>query len=321
MQKFHNVPIYNTQTDETIDSLIVLESNTIDISKITEALANDKLVLLRSFSFEKSTALFNQLVDHYGLRDSYDIQMQFVIQMMSDRTGIEDVAVTVNSRGPFEVIQPHSEGHSTSQLDLFGLFCKQNANSGGQNILSLINQSADYSKLVAKEKVITGQNLSQTDINELRSTHFDAKIVASDNRPTDKVLYETEKGKVVVRNNPIKPSKSIINNQDIYTYWDNVTVHDHAFHKHNYELLKALGILNENSSANYEDYMHIEEDSIWAPADTNSGDTAETAKLFDQHILHDMQPDDFLLFNNKAWTHAVNNWTPGEERDLFAMYS
>jgi len=167
------------------------------------------LVLLRSFSFEKSTAIFNKLVDHYGLRDSYDIQMQFVIQIMMDRTGIDDVAVTVNSRGSFEVIQPHSQGHSISQLDLFRLFCKKNASSSEQNVLSLINQSVDHFKLIAKEKVITGQDLSQADINELKNTHFDAKKVVSDNQPIDRILYQTEKGKVVVTKPPITPSKSI----------------------------------------------------------------------------------------------------------------
>jgi len=96
-------------------------------------------------------------------------------------------------------------------------------------------------------------------------------------------------------------------NQYLYTYWDNITVHDHAFHKHNFELLKEVGILNESTSSNYENYMHIEEDSIWASADTNSGDTSETAKLFDQHIVQDIKPDDFLILNNRAWTHAVNN--------------
>ena len=321
MRKFYNTPIFNSETDEKIEDLLIFESDSINAEKIIEALIKNKLILIRSFSFEKSTSLYKELVDHFDLRDSYDIQMQFVVNMMMDRSGVDDVAVTVNNRGPFQIIQPHSEGDSTSQLDLFGLYCKTNSESGGENILSLINQSADHSKLKMKEKVIVGENLSEADINELRSRHMDAKEVVSHSSDTNKVLYENPNGKVVVRNVPIKPYRSVINNEELYTYWDNITVHDHAFHKHHYQLLKKLEILNEVPNSDYEYYMHVEKDSDWAPADTNSGSVSETANLFNKHIVHKMKADDFLIFNNRAWTHAVNNWAPGEEGKLFAMYS
>lgn len=321
MRKFYNKPIYNTHSDKKIDGLVILECDKIDINQITKSLAENELILIRSFSFEKSTALFSDLVDYYGLRNSYDIQMQYVVHMMMDRTAIDDVAVTVNSRGPFQIIQSHSEGDSTSQLELFGLFCKKNAETGGHNILSLINQSADFSKLSAKEKVIIGENLSEAEINQLRGRHMDANTIASNSSPTDKVLFKSLNGKVVVRNVPIKPSKSIISNKNLYTFWDNITVHDHAFHKYHFALLKELEILCEIPNSNYETYMHVEEDSDWAPANTNSGSLLETANLFDKHVVHKMKSDDFLIFNNRAWTHGVNNWPPGEERQLFAMYS
>jgi Taurine catabolism dioxygenase TauD, TfdA family. len=322
MQKFYDTPVYNTLTDENIEDLLIVESADLDIAQITEALAKNKLVLIRSFSFEKSSVLFRELVDHYNLTDSYEIQMQFVVHMMMDRQPIDDVAVTVNDRGPYQIIQAHSEGDSTSQLDLFGLHCKKNAETGGENILSLINQSADYSKLVAKEKAIVGENLTEDDIYAIRGNHLDAKEVISTCPTPHKVLSESPKGKVVVRNVPVKASKSIIANKELVTYWDNVTVHDHSFHQHHYDLLKELNILNENTvNSDYKAYMHIEADSDWAPADTRSGEVEETSNLFDRHIVHKMQADDFLLFNNRAWTHAVNNWVDGEQRDMLAMYA
>lgn len=322
MLNFHNVPIYNTKFDQNIEDLLILDSNDLNITQITEALSKNKLILIRAFSFEKSSILFKELVDHYSLADSYEIQMQFAVHMMMDRQPIDDVAVTVNNRGPFQIIQAHSEGDSTSQLDLFGLHCKKNAETGGENILSLINQSADYSKLIAKEKAIIGKNLTEADIYTIRGEHWDAKEVISQCHTPYKVLSESPKGKVIVRNVPVKPSKSVISNEELYTYWDNITVHDHAFHQYHYDLLKELNILNENSTnADYTTYMHIEADSDWAPADTRSGEIEETSKLFDRHIVHKMQPDDFLIFNNRAWTHAVNNWVDGDQRDMFAMYA
>lgn len=322
MQKFYNTPVYNTLTDETIEDLLILESTDLSIARIAEALSQNKLILIRSFSFEKSSDLFRELVDHYNLTDSYEIQMQFAVHMMMDRKPINDVAVTVNNRGPYEIIQAHSEGDSTSQLDLFGLHCKKNAQTGGENILSLINQSADHSKLIAKEKAIVGQNLTDEDIYTIRGEHWDAKEILSECPTPSKVLSENPKGKVIVRNVPIKRSRSVITNEELVTLWDNVTVHDHAFHQHHYNLLKELNILNENSTnADYRAYMHVEADSDWAPADTKSGEVEETSGLFDRHIVHKMQADDFLIFNNRAWTHAVNNWVDGEQRDMFAMYA
>jgi alpha-ketoglutarate-dependent taurine dioxygenase len=67
--------------------------------------------------------------------------------------------------------------------------------------------------------------------------------------------------------------------------------------------------------------MHVESDSDWAPADTKSGTIEETAQLFDCHVQYKMEEGDLLLFNNRAWTHAVNNWNPDDERKLRAMYA
>ncbi len=322
MQKFYDTPIYETATDKNIEDLLILESNEIDFTQIINALSKNKLILIRSFSFEKSSTLFKELVDHYSLTDSYEIQMQFVVHLMMNREPIDDLAVTVNDRGPYQIIQAHSEGDSTSQLDLFGLYCKKNANTGGENILSLINQSADNSKLRAKEKAIVGENLTEADIAAIRGDHWDAKEVISECLTPYKVISESSKGSVIVRNVPIKASRSVITNEELYTYWDNVTVHDHAFHQHHFELLKKLNILNENSTnADYEAYMHVEDDSYWAPADTRSGEIEETSKLFNSHIVHKMAADDFLIFNNRVWTHAVNNWVDGDQRELFAMYA
>lgn len=322
MQIFYDTPVFNTDSDSDIKDLVKFESHNADVNQINEALSKNKLVLIRSLSFENSTIFFRKLVDHFGLSDSYAVQMQFVVHMMESRKPKDDVAVTVNERGPFQIIQPHSEGDSTSPLELFGLYCKKNSKSGGENILSLISQSADHSKLIAKEKAVVGENLSNDDINRIRGHHLDAKEVISNCLSTDRVLNVEQKGKLVVRNVPIKASKSIISKEDLYTYWDNVTVHDHAFHEHHYELVKKLNILNKSSeNADYKTYMHVEDDSDWAPADTKSGDISETSKLFDLHILHKMDVNDFLIFNNRAWTHSVNNWLPGEEREMFAMYA
>lgn len=47
----------------------------------------------------------------------------------------------------------------------------------------------------------------------------------------------------------------------------------------------------------------------------------DTASLFELHVVHKLAADEFLLFNNRAWTHAVNNWEPGQARRLSAMYA
>jgi hypothetical protein len=320
VDNFWNVPILRF-TDSAEGRAVVLEHSQAVISKVIGAVRRNQLVLVPSISFEQSGMLFQAIVNECGLGDSYDLQMKYVAHMLSGRTPIKNVAVSVNHRGAFEIIQAHSEGDTTSPLDLFGLYCVENADSGGQNILSLVNQTADHSNLRAKEKVVVGGELSRKEIAELRRGHLDAKVVLEHCPSPCRVLTDTGRGKVVVRLMPVLPAQSGITGENVVTYWDNVTVHDHAFHRHQFELLQHLGILRTDLGADYERYMHVEEYSPWAPADSDSGDVRQTSRLFSCHVVHKMNPGDFLIFHNRAWTHSVNNWPSNETRNLYAMYA
>jgi alpha-ketoglutarate-dependent taurine dioxygenase len=321
MAEFHDTPIFESSSGEQNEHLLVLDRSEVSIGNLEDGLRQGQLILSRNIPFDQAGTIFQKLADDFGLRASYDMQMQYVVSLMEDRESVDDIAVTVNERGPYQIVQPHAEGDTTSPLDLFGLYCEENANSGGENILSLIDQSADHSKLRAKEKAIVGTGLSNRQINKLRAAHLDAKDVIETCDPSDRVLAQTEEGKIVVRTVPVKSAPSVISGQDLLTYWDNVTVHDHAFHRHHHEILRFLGILHEQGSNTYEPYMHVENDSDWAPADTDSGSVEEIARLFSCHVVHKMEPHDFLIFNNRAWTHAVNNWPPDQVRKLSAMYA
>jgi hypothetical protein len=85
--------------------------------------------------------------------------------------------------------------------------------------------------------------------------------------------------------------------------------------------LAHLGIVHQPYGADYKLYMHVEKDSDWAPADSDSGTTEQTAKLFSCHVLLKMEEGDLLILNNRTWTHSVNNWPPTEVRKLSAMYA
>ena len=322
MKEFYGVPVHQSNSNECKGSYLKeMNSSNFELESLTRALANNKLVLFRETPFEAAAKLFGRVVEHYNLRDSYDIQMQLVVHMMEGRSPIDDVAVTVNERESHQIIQAHCEGDSSSPLDLFGLFCSQNSISGGENVLSLIRQDAGFELLKAKEKVIVGDDLSDSEINELRRQHMDAKKVMTSCDSIVRTLVEQPNGKVVVRTRPIKKTKSAISGEFMTSLWDNVTVHDHAFHKHHYELLKYLDISDLSSGTDYGDDMHVEVDSDWAPADTCSGTSEQISKYFDSPVVHKMKAGDFFVFNNKAWSHAVNNWPDGQVRALSAMYA
>ena len=321
MEDFLGTPVHLSSEAEASGQLLRLSCSNIDMAQIEHAIEHDRLVLIQATPFAQATAAFATLVDRYGLRDSYEVQMQFVVHTMKDRTPVEDVAVTVNERGACQIIQPHCEGDSTSQLDLFGLYCVCNATTGGENILSLIEPRADCSRLRAKEKAIVGNALSAKEIATLRGQHLDARTVLASCDDACRLLTESEHGRVIVRRTPVLAAQSAISGETLRTLWDNVTVHDHAFHRHHYELLRHLNILHEGLGSGYAHYMHVEADSSWAPADTDSGDSTEIARLFRCHVLHKMQSGDLLIFHNRAWTHAVNNWPPHEVRQLRAMYA
>jgi hypothetical protein len=323
MNAFHGTPVLSADGLASDNPyLLALSDRSADDAAVTTALEQDKLVLIRSTSFDRAGVVFARLVDRYRLRDSYDVQMQYVVTLMSARDPVDHRAVTVNKRGPYQIIAPHAEGDSTSPLDLFGLFCHQNAESGGESILSLIDQGADHTSLRAKEKAIVGHDLSASEINKLRRHHLDAKDVLPEAPDACRVLLETPRARVVVRLVPVRPATSVISGAPVVTYWDNVTVHDHAFHRYQHQLLMHLGMLHaRDGERGHESYMHVEDDSPWAPADTDSGGVVETSKLFTCHVWHKLAPGDFIVFNNRVWTHSANNWPPDQIRRVNALYA
>lgn len=322
MNLFYETPVLNAAIDKRAEEyLVVMAKENLSITTIKQALSANKLVLIKATSFEKAGTIFSDLVDLCGLRESYELQMQYVVHMIAGREALDDIAVTVNERAPYQFIQAHSEGDSSSPLDILALHCTQNSNSGGENIFSLINQSADYSNLRAKEKVIVGTDLDEIELRNLKMRHRDAKLVVDTFPEQGHVLFEYGRGSVVVRPIPVQPTNSLLSGEKVITYWDNVTVHDHAFHRHQFDLLEHLNIIHQPSGADYKLYMHLEEDSDWAPADSDSGTTEQTAKLFSCHVLFKMEAGDFLILNNRTWTHSVNNWPPTEVRILSAMYA
>ncbi|TQV77394.1 hypothetical protein FLL45_05470 [Aliikangiella marina] len=332
----YGVPVFNASKEaHSCPYIIPLDGNAPqqDSGLISE-LANNNIALARSISLQDASKIFSDLAEHYQLTESYLLQMQFVVDMMEDRCGVDDVAVTVNEREDYQYIQPHCEGDSTSPIELFGLYCRKNAQHGGENVLSRIDQRADFSHVKAKEKAILGKDLDAAAIRKLQQGHLDAKDVIESCDKVLRTLSETAQGKVVTRLAPLQKQYSKVSNEQIYTLWDNVTVHDHAFHRLQFDLLSQLSLIHtqtDNGSScfsidakgsdQYQSMMHIERDSDWAPADTDSGDLASTAKLFDTHVIYKMQPGDFLIFNNRAWAHGVNNWNPLETRELLAMYA
>lgn len=322
MKTFHGVPIINANSADQLDPYVaVIEYDSAKLKAIQDALSANKLVLVKSIAFEKAGNIFSDLVDAYGLRDSYDLQMQFVVHLMQGREALNDIAVTVNERDPYQFIQAHSEGDSSSPLDILALHCTSNATSGGENIFSLVNQDANYSNLSAKEKAVVGHDLTDAEIQSLRINHRDAKAVIDTCPNSCRVLVQSGRGSVVVRKVPLARMQSVISGNAVTTLWDNVTVHDHAFHRHQYELLTSLAILHHPLGDDYKNYMHVEPDSDWAPADTNSGSVKQIANLFSCHVLYKMEPGDLLILNNRIWTHSVNNWPPSEERELSVMYA
>lgn len=322
LNHFYNTPVLNTELDDHVeDYLYVCDKAEHNYATIQQQLENNKIIVVRNCCMADAAELFEHLVECYDLEESYNLQMQYVVHMMEDREAVDDVAVTVNERGPNQMIQAHSEGDSTSPLDLLALFCEKNSESGGHNVLSLINQGAVHERLVVREKVLVGEDIEQQEKNHLTGHHRDTYRTADSIPEGARILAESENGAIAVSGFHLESQISAVNGEDVVTYWDNVTVHDLAFHQHQFELLRHCNILHQAEGDDFRNYMHVEEDSDWAPANTCSGSLEDTAQLFSCHIIHKMQAGDFLIVNNRIWTHAVNNWPAEQPRKLFAMYA
>lgn len=318
-------PIYYTDSKNSVLTCIklsILDSSITNTYSIIKLLELDQVIIVKKNTFDQAVRIFENICAYYDLEKSYKVQMQYVVRLLKDRVGKDDKAVTVNNRGPYQIIQPHCEGDSTSPLDLFALYCKKNAEHGGENIFSSIKQSADFSKLKAKEKVIIGKDLNDLDRIRLRKHHLDAKKTARSILPEDRIVLKEEIGSLVVRKVPLEATYSPILKKKIYSLWDNVTVHDKSFHQFQYNFLMELELLKEELGSNYSSYMHVEEDSYWAPADTFSSSPEDLHNYFDASIVHKMEPGDLAIINNKSWAHSANNWLTGNwEREIFAMYA
>jgi hypothetical protein len=322
MNSFFGTPIYLSQ-EQAIGSgwLVKFTAKNMDFVKMKTALQNNKIVLISAVDLNLSGLIFGKFVDHFNLRDSYDLQMQVVGQAMASRTPVDDMAVSVSKRGEHKLIQAHSEGDTTSPLDLFGLYCKDNSPEGGESLFSMADQHVDHSRLRAKEKVIIGENLANAELHQLRLEHRDALKVDFEHHADDKVVQTIGRGSVVIRQFAVAPSQSIISGENLVTYWDNVTVHDHAFHEYHYELLKNFDLLCHRLGTDYQSYMHVGSYSDWAPADTKSGNVEQTSELFACHVSLKLDSGDLCFLNNKAWTHAANNWPSEQHRNIVAMYA
>lgn len=76
MQSFHGVPVYwSNSSGRAAEHVLTLDTPEIRLEKITAAIERDRLVLLRATPFARAVQLFGELADHYGLRDSYDLQI------------------------------------------------------------------------------------------------------------------------------------------------------------------------------------------------------------------------------------------------------
>jgi hypothetical protein len=234
------------------------------------------------------------------------------------RHNIGDYFMSVNERGAYEFILPHSEGSAFVGMEIAAFYCFENSTDGGETILMHIDPDsrewgrlrqraarvrptgeAFYPQQIARAKVLYQLNLLSDTLNE------DDEILGE---------FPTEIQGLTIVDVLTKPSVSYsrILDRELYAYWDNIAAidcdsadefvcmlkHDHLLH----EPQGGLPISQMNHAARRGVYK--------------SG--LRYLALFDSLVIRKLQKGDFLLFNNMTWTHATTNWTPGSGRRYVA---
>lgn len=300
----------------------------IDITKpIAETLEAGHCILIHEIDRAHAETVFRQVSRHFDLEDSFDLQMGIGVDNTPSRDSVSLSAVSVNHRSDFQLIQPHSEGNTTMPMEIFGLHCTCNSEHGGETVLGLVDQAADFSALVAREKFLITPDAPAGSIlaDDLLAAHGSVRSVDTQVRPGDRVLETAADGtSVVVRDMPVEASPGLLLAKPAVTLWDNVTVHDRAFHRFMLGLMRDRGLLVEPEPElpwSDEFYFHIEPKAPWGPIRDRTADIEYVSSLFKQLIVVKLLPDQMLLVNNRLWTHAANNWAPSDTRILSAMYA
>lgn len=311
------------QIPEDSSRLLLLEPTcgTLSLDSILDALRNDLVVLVRNISADQADHVIFDVANGLQLATALDLQACFATSL-GHRHNVGKYFMTVNTRGDYQFIPPHSEGSSFSAIQLAAFFCYDNSTDGGESILMNIDGSSSMWPCLREFRRrgrLEPAGLAPHETARVRGL-YQLDMPADTLREDDLVLKEhatSIPGLMLfdVLAKPVKTYSHILGTKR-YAYWDSIGSIDFDSAKEYVQLLRECGLLKEpypSVSLSAMDYTHPRR--VW-----HSGVRFE--QLFKCKVTHKLTPGDLIIQNNITWTHATSNWSPNSgKRRIVAAFA
>ena len=286
-------------------------------SSVIDALKRDDVVIIRGLNIKDAEYVIETVANDLGLLDGLRLQAA-LSELREHRSNIGRYFMTVQKRDQYHVITPHSEGDEISGIQLAAFYCVENETDGGQTILMNVDSSStqwEYLKEMTTRVIADTKMLSPGDAARGRAIY---RLRRGDDfvRPADRVIRlisDMPLARVLAQ---AEPAYSSILDKDIYVLWDTIGGVDSDLMAWFYEYLKELDLIVEpleHASLEMLDCAALRR--FWS-----SG--VDYDQLFKGSCMLKLRPGDMVIHNNLTWTHAANNWTPGQgKRNVVAAFA
>lgn len=290
-------------------TVIQFPSDLNSITKTTlEAFERDDVVLIKNVRQTDIDNIVYRISKLYGLETSLELQAGYGASL-GHRSSVSKYYMSVNKRGDFQIVPPHSEGSSFASIELASFYCSENSTDGGETILMNTRQSCSSWKKVREQLVRCKMDRAptSTEISQARAI-YRLDLANDELQLDDEILREREiSSELRLFDVLAKPSLtySRIHNKDIFAYWDSIAATDFGSVPSTIHLLSEEGIYKKPRSCMDENALDWDTSRRVKDFGVNFND------LFSCKLTLKLDSGDLILLNNLTWTHSVNNWSPG----------
>ncbi|WP_157586731.1 hypothetical protein [Pseudoalteromonas prydzensis] len=295
---------------EDSSKLSIIDVEKFNLDFALKSLKQDNVVLVENVKPADADRIILSIAEELGLKESLELQAAFA-SINGFRENVGQYFMSVNKRSDYEFIPPHSEGNSTTNMQIASLYSYENSTDGGESVLMNIDQDGSAWQClreVAPRIKIGTRPLTQNEIARAKllfKVDANVDILCDEDEILRKIdtknlgfeLYE------VLTKPKLKYSQIL--RKDVRVYWDSVASCDHDSAQEYLQFLKNSGLLKEpETELPLEKMDNATGRRVWSSGVMFNG-------LFKSKITRKLVSGDLIIQNNLTWTHSTANWTPG----------
>lgn len=292
------------------EHMVALDAAEASFGRMAEILRQDKVVLIQGVSPADADRLIAGIAEAFDLGEELEIQAGFAA-IHGHRKNVGKYFMTVNERGDYNFIPPHSEGNSGMNMQISSFYCYENSTDGGETILWGSSDDEDVWRQVKefKYKVRTARTeLTRMEIATLKMTcevEWPRDMVGEG----DDVVYLMDTPVADVARygvlQPARKSRSRILGADRFVCWDTIGNVDRDIAKEFIKALQQVGMfkappgLEDGSVLDCSLHRKVWSSGIRLPS------------IFNRAIVRKLRQGELVIMNNMTWAHSACGWTPG----------